>query len=495
MTDSDLDPVRFGTAFKAFMDAVVASANPPTSPLLERIAAHLGGSLSQLAVIAEAYDPFEHPNLQRALDAYIVREGRRSTLVGIGLSNKRHMHMGLSDLLAMGDGPVGRFLDEGPVDYANFHLADGEVLSCVDLGLYFIHDGDTPLLALVAGVTDHGPRQKLSLEVVARRPEQAQAFLAEITASMDRLNVYRGHVIALSPGEFGPGRQTLIAFPRLPRVTRQDVILPTGLLDRIERHTVVFSQQAERLRAAGRSLKRGLLLYGPPGVGKTLTVEYLASRMPGRTTILTAGMNMALLQPAVHLARKLAPAMVVLEDVDLIAEERGMPFGHSGPLLFSLLNEMDGLQEDSDVIFVLTTNRPDILEPALAARPGRIDLAVEYPIPNTGARLRLMELYARGLDLQDVHLAEIAERIAGATPAYIKELLRKAAVVAAEGDETVITQAHLETALTELDAGGELAHRLLGFRTATDAADRTQSYPPRPDGFPSGFPPHRVSTG
>src|SRR5207237_1682880 len=129
------------------------------------------------------------------------------------------------------------------------------------------------------------------------------------------------------------------------------------------------------------------LLYGPPGVGKTLTVEYLTNRMRGRTVILTTGLNMSLLQPAIHLARNLAPAMVVLEDVDLIAEQRGMPFGHSGPLLFPLLNEMDGLQDDSDVIFVLTTNRPDILEPALAARPGRIDLAVEYPLPDPEARL------------------------------------------------------------------------------------------------------------
>src|SRR5207302_982107 len=84
-------------------------------------------------------------------------------------------------------------------------------------------------------------------------------------------------------------------------------------------------------------------------------------------------LGMELLQPAVQLARMLAPSMVVLEDVDLIAEERGMPFGHTGPLLFELLNEMDGLRDDSDVIFVLTTNRPDILEPALAARPGRVE--------------------------------------------------------------------------------------------------------------------------
>jgi ATP-dependent 26S proteasome regulatory subunit len=78
--------------------------------------------------------------------------------------------------------------------------------------------------------------------------------------------------------------------------------------------------------------------------------------------------------------------MVVLEDVDLIAQGRGQPFQPTGPILFELLNKMDGLRDDCDVIFVLTTNRPDILEPALAARPGRIDLAIELPLPDADGR-------------------------------------------------------------------------------------------------------------
>ena len=389
-----------------------------------------------------------------------------------------------------GGHPGGPVLAEGPVDYVNFHLADDRVLSCVQFGLYLVHDGDKRLVVLVAGPSDHGPRQKLGVEVVARRAEDGQAFLAELTDTMGRLNVYRGHVISLSPGQFGPGPQTLIAFHKLPRVEHEDVILPAGVLERIERHTIVFAAQVERLLAAGRSLKRGLLLYGPPGVGKTLTVLYLSGRMPGRTVILTAGLGMGLLQPAVQLARMLAPSMVVLEDVDLIAEELGMPFGHTGPLLFELLNEMDGLRDDSDVIFVLTTNRPDILEPALAARPGRIDLAVELPLPDEEGRRRLLELYARGLQLRDVDLGAVVARTEGTTPAYIKELLRKAAVLAAaEGAGMVVTNAHLKTALAELDEGGRLAQRLLGFRPAQETtgtpATPGHSRPMAPTGFPA----------
>jgi len=488
--DTDLDPARFGTAFKEFMEAVVAQATPPASPLLDRIQSHLGVDPAQLPVIGEEYDSFEHPNLQVALDAYMAVPGRRIHLVGVGADNKRFMAFGLSDLVSRGGQPGPR-LTEGPVDYVNFHLAGDRVLPCVQLGLYLVHDGASRFVVLLAGSTDNGPRQKLRVEVLAGRPEDGQRFLAELSDSMAQLNVYRGHTISLSPGQMGPGRQTLIAFHALPQVTREDIILPESVLERIERHTIAFAERAERLRAAGRSLKRGILLYGPPGVGKTLMIEYLSGRMPGRTILLTTGLGMGLLQPVAQLARALAPSMVVLEDVDLIAEDRGMQFGRTNPLLFELLNEMDGLREDSDVIFMLTTNRPETLEPALAARPGRIDLAVELTLPDAAGRRRLLELYARGLELQGVDLENIVTRIEGATPAYIKELLRKAAVLAAlEREDLVVARAHLEMALAELDEGGRLAQRLLGFSPPQEvippgaAPPSARSMPPT--GFPAG---------
>ena len=97
------------------------------------------------------------------------------------------------------------------------------------------------------------------------------------------------------------------------------------------------------------------------------------------------------------MARALQPAMLVVEDVDLIAEDRGMHPGQH-PLLFQLLNEMDGLAEDADVVFVLTTNRADLLEPALAARPGRVDQAVALELPDAEARRALFELYRGDAD-------------------------------------------------------------------------------------------------
>src|SRR5207249_6127678 len=130
-------------------------------------------------------------------------------------------------------------------------------------------------------------------------------------------------------------------------------------------------------------------------------------------------------------ARELAPATVVVEDVDLIAQERGLPGVQTQPLLFELLNQMDGLADDADVLFILTTNRPDILEPALAARPGRVDLVVELPLPDADARRRLFALYARGLRLEVDNLDRFIARTEGASPAYVKELLRNATVFGA----------------------------------------------------------------
>ena len=471
---------QFGSTFKRFMDAMLDHAEVEAT-LLQRVREHLGADPSRLPVVVEEFDPFEQPNLQRSLDDYVSGGGRVSALVGIAAENKRFTSLGLSDLL--GRGGSGRpSLAEGPVDYVNYALADGARLSCVQFGLYLLRDGEAAFIAFVSGPTDRmGPRVKLRLEVMCAVPDHGAAFLATIREGMRRLNVYRGHAVSLSPAQMGMGPQTLVAFHALPTVRREDVVLPDGLLERVERQTVGFAEHRETLLAAGRSLKRGILLYGPPGTGKTLTVMYLAGRMPDRTVLLTTGRGMGMIELAAAMARQLSPSMVVLEDVDLIAEERGQPFMRSGPLLFELLNEMDGLRDDCDVIFVLTTNRPDILEPALAARPGRIDLAVELPLPDAAGRSRLFELYSRGVRVQDADWSRMVERTEGASPAYIKELLRRAVLLAAEdGQAGVVTGTSLETAMAELAEGGRLAERLLGARM-----DAQQTGPPPP---PPGFP-------
>jgi ATP-dependent 26S proteasome regulatory subunit len=262
-----------------------------------------------------------------------------------------------------------------------------------------------------------------------------------------------------------PFRPWSVRFHELPRIAREQIVLPHGVLERVESHTIAFARQTDRLRAAGRHLRRGLLLHGPPGTGKTMTAMYVVGQLPGRTVILLTGGAIAAIEQSVGLARMLEPSLVLLEDVDLVAEERTRQGAGRNAVLFELLNQMDGLTEDADIVFVLTTNRADLLEPALAARPGRIDQAVEVPLPDSDCRRRLFELYAEGLRLEVDDLERFVDRTRGVSAAFIRELLRKAALRAADESEgdLVVGERHLDEALHDLVIeGGELTKTLLG---------------------------------
>jgi ATP-dependent 26S proteasome regulatory subunit len=162
----------------------------------------------------------------------------------------------------------------------------------------------------------------------------------------------------------------------------------------------------------------------------------------------------------VALARSLEPATVVIEDVDLIARERSHAL--ASPLLFALLNAMEGLDGDADVLFVLTTNRPEVLEPALASRPGRVDLAVELPLPDAVARRRLLELYAEGLELDAPDWDAVVAATEGTSPAFVRELMRRAALEAAEAGGRVGTDALLTAVDVLRVQSGRLTATLLG---------------------------------
>ena len=204
-----------------------------------------------------------------------------------------------------------------------------------------------------------------------------------------------------------------------------------------------------------------LLLYGPPGTGKTHTTRYLVGQMDGYTRLLLTGRALQAIGSAAELARDLQPAVLVLEDVDLVAEDRSFGPG-SSPVLFDLLDAMDGAAADADLLFVLTTNRADLLEPALAARPGRVDVAIEIDLPDPDARKRLLALYGRSVPLQlsEADTVEIVERTDGVTASFIKELLRRAMLESLHDDPAapVVTAAHTSRALDDLLDSGQRAH-------------------------------------
>ncbi|HZO88376.1 MAG TPA: ATP-binding protein [Chthonomonadaceae bacterium] len=241
----------------------------------------------------------------------------------------------------------------------------------------------------------------------------------------------------------------------------------------LERNTVGFFKHANALRRSGRSVKRGLLFHGKPGTGKTYTAKWLGQSLQGVTVLLMAGEELWLIKQCCQLARMLAPSLVIMEDVDLIASQRDEHRHPAYPIsLHQLLNEMDGLESDAEVIFVLTTNRPQAIEAAIAMRPGRIDQAIEFPLPDADCRRRLLQLYGRGLDLALDNTDRVVSKTEGASPAFIKELVRKAALIAAEENSRNngtlrLMDNHFHLALEELlIGGGELTRNLLGFAPA-----------------------------
>jgi hypothetical protein len=461
----------FGASFKAFMDQMALQSPVDEPVILRRLREHFGQDPTTLPIVAEKFENYDHANLHVAIEDFLAQPGRSADMMGI-IQEQRYFGASLSDLVASGGAGWSSRPKEGPVQYVNITLEEGRVLTCVQSGLYLVHDGDQRLAVLLeAAGREFHPYAKLKVEVMGMELAAAERFLANLRVTMRKRNVFRGHVLSLALSET---HSLEVKFHHLPNIQRDHIILPEGLLGRIERQTIHFGKHAEKLLAAGRHLKRGLLFHGAPGTGKTLTAMYLAGEISGRTVLLLTGRGLGLIEQSCALARTLQPSIIILEDVDLVAEERTRrEAGCATPLLFELLNEMDGLADDADILFLLTTNRPDILEPALAARPGRIDQAFEIPLPDAACRRRLFDLYGRGLNLRIRESDRFIQRTKGASAAFVRELMRKAALFAAdENPDIVVEDRHLDESLHELVIqGGELTQSLLGFQSARAPGD------------------------
>jgi hypothetical protein len=433
-----------------------------TWPFYAKFQTHFAVDPRNLPVVGQEFEVHEHPNLHLAIEELLKAEDVSKTAFGVARGWVYH-EVGLAALVR----PYWRGESapaESPVEYVNIPLDGDRVVACVRQAVFLVQRGPVKLAVFLAR-TERPGSNFVSLEVMALDRETAEKFVAEIRSAMRKRSVYRGRVISLSSG--GVWNSAEITFHSLPEVSRQRIILPKGLLERIELQTIGFGQKGAQLLAAGRHLKRGILLHGAPGTGKTLTAMYLAGRMRDRTTLLLTGRGLGLVSRTCALARMLQPSIVILEDVDLIAEERTKAGqGCATPVLFELLNEMDGLSDDVDVIFLLTTNRPDLLEPALASRPGRVDMAIEIPLPDEDGRRSLFALYGAGLKLELTDIDRFIKRTEGASPAFIRELFRKAALFAADGAaEIVVTDGQIDEALNELVVlGGDLTKNLLGFQ-------------------------------
>ncbi|MET3806560.1 hypothetical protein ABIB25_003576 [Nakamurella sp. UYEF19] len=459
MTGASPDDAReFAAAFRSFLNWVHAQDEGGTrNEVVALVADFLGPDGLAFSVLTRGLPVFEHVNLQTALDSWSVHPSRSVAVHGVTIP-PHFGSVGLQQLL-MGEGIPPLRLSAPPlVDLPN---GPGSTLACLLRAVLLVTDERGRYVVMVAGPSEH--EQSLSVEVAGLAVQDAQSVLAELDTLRSTLNVYRGHVLDVSGTPMGG---VALAFADVPATRREDVVLPAAVLARVERHALGVSTHRAELLAAGQHLKRGLLLYGPPGTGKTHTTRYLVGQMSGYTRLLLTGRALHAVGSAAELARDLQPAVMVLEDVDLVAEDRSFGPG-SSPVLFDLLDAMDGAAPDADLLFLLTTNRSDLLEPALAARPGRVDVAVEIGLPDSDARRRLLALYGRAvpLRLSETEVDEIVARAEGVTASFLKELLRRSVLESLHEVSPLgsVEVRHVSAALDDLlDSTQQVTRSLLG---------------------------------
>ncbi len=463
MTDpgqpADQEPREFAKAFRRFLDWVHSTPDwgAPENEVSRLVSEHLGAEGQRYSVVTRELPRYEQVNLQTALDAWTARPGRAVDTHGIAMP-PHYGEVYLQQMIAGEALPPLRLTAPALVDLPN---GPGTTLGCLRLAVLLVTDELGRYVVMIQGPSDHRP--DLLVEVAGLPVEQAQALLADLDQLRSELNVYRGHLLDASLDARG---MVVLSFATPSGLGRDDVVLPGPVLTRIERHALGVASHRDALLAAGQHLKRGLLLYGPPGTGKTHTVRYLLGQMDGYTRLVLTGRTLYAVGSVTDLARSLLPSVIVLEDVDLVAEERSMGPA-SSPVLFDLLDAMDGAAPDADLLFLLTTNRADLLEPALAARPGRVDVAVEIALPDGPARERLLALYGRGvpLALTEAEVQRAVERTDGTTASFLKELIRRSVLEALHDDPTLpeVTGAHVSRALDDLlDTTQKVSRSLLG---------------------------------
>ena len=457
-----MDPeiAEFARSFRAFTKAMTRAAKAESSELTklgEHVQDFLGVDVNEIEPVTETFPGHQVVDIDVALEFLLAAlSGTR-----YGISGPRRAEVEtLSEYLTHSRAAFGL----GSVAYERKATGPDTDRRVVAFGLGEVRIDGVPLIWMQRTAQPMYGRLQYTLEVMCPDTAVAEAFLARVRVLMAERSVLRGQVISFVTDDFDfhdPGSE--LTFLRRPEVRADQVILPEGVLDRVARHVVGIGQRRDALRAAGQHLKRGVLLYGPPGTGKTHLVRHLLTETEGTTAVLLSGRTLGMLNEATTLARAVQPAIIVLEDCDLVAEHRG---GRTSAALFDTLEAMDGLAADADITFILTTNRADLLERALVERPGRVDLAVEISKPDRESRERLFRLYAAELlasgQLSEAAVHTAAARTEGVTASFTKEVIRRTVINAAQQDRGP-TDADVSAALDEMLSDAEaLTRTLLG---------------------------------
>ncbi len=235
---------------------------------------------------------------------------------------------------------------------------------------------------------------------------------------------------------------------------------------------VEFLKRPEKFAKMGAKVPRGVLLYGKPGTGKTLIAKAIAGEadvpfisMSGSEFIeMFAGLGASRVRKLFEKARKVAPCIVFIDEIDAIGARRSTNSGaetENNQTLNQLLVEMDGFSSEETIIVLAATNRPEMLDKALL-RPGRFDRQITIPTPDLKGRLEILKIHAKEKRLaEDVNLESIAEDTAGYTGAELANILNEAAIIATKRQHEEIENEDVEEAVKKVTVGLEKRARVI----------------------------------
>ena len=257
-----------------------------------------------------------------------------------------------------------------------------------------------------------------------------------------------------------------------PDVTFADVAGEDEAVEELE-EIREFLASPDKFHKVGARIPRGVLLYGPPGTGKTLLAKAVAGEakapffsISGSEFMeLYVGVGASRVRELFERAKKNAPAIIFVDEIDAVGRHRGSGIGGGNDereqTLNQLLVEMDGFDERANIILIAATNRPDILDPALL-RPGRFDRQIAVEAPDLKGREAILKVHAQGKPLtQQVDLRQIAKRTPGFTGADLANVLNEAALLTARSNMQFIDERAIDEAIDRVIAGPQKRTRVM----------------------------------
>ena len=320
---------------------------------------------------------------------------------------------------------------------------------------------------LIFELVPPGFQRKGRLLIIGNKTQQQEieTLLEHLKAKMKESDIFKNKKLELlSRGALG--------FLKPSSTNWQDIIIESELREEIEKNVIHFFDHREFYEANGVPLKRGIILNGAPGTGKTLLTKIVMNSIPFTVIYVSSksfdegseGLSFLF-----DCARQLSPALIVLEDLDLFGQARShnKQMGFLGELLYQL----DSVSDNTNLIIIATTNDVTVVDEALKNRPSRFDRQLNFPMPNRSMRLQILQLFAKNAHLQTQELATILDQTEGFSGAHIRELVISAIIEArharpSESGQAKIGLPEFQTALKKMQQFRKV--QTLGFTSKTE---------------------------